>query len=290
MLKALTRLDPNKVFRKRKLQNEKLALPTYKFMTDTELKEAIKNANDKVHDLLQMPPVVKVREAMDNILEKNPALKGLDTAKFVFTDISLGVKNYERLIVVREPDGTLREADGDIRDRINQIYFPISGRQLKPPKMFQDPYFSRLLKQNEFVFILDRACLQFEPNNPEYQRVTSITYQYINDNNGFDLIRSTRHFGPFAFFLCWFNIIDNLVIDLLENLQIIEANKLLKLYGILQNATINVSNENSIEGVENYITNYSNKKGPLELALQSYKELEQQRIELEKGIKFAHGV
>lgn len=42
-----------------------------------------------------------------------------------------------RLIVVREPDGTLREANKDERHRMNQLYFPVKGRSLYHPRMFQ---------------------------------------------------------------------------------------------------------------------------------------------------------
>ena len=46
----------------------------------------------------------------------------------VFTDISFGVHDRERLVVVREADGTLRQAEWEERDRVNQIYFPKKGR------------------------------------------------------------------------------------------------------------------------------------------------------------------
>lgn len=259
-------------------------------MTEEELQRSIKEANEKAQDLLQMPPVIKVREPVNNILEHNPALKGLNTAKFVFTDISFGVKNADRLIVVREPDGTLREADHELKDRINQIYFPLPSRQLKPPRMFQEPYFDRLLTQGEYVFVLDSACLQFEPNHPEYQRITSITYQHVNDHNGFEKLRSTRHFGPLAFFLCWFQMIDNLLLELIGTSHIKESNNLLRLYEKVHNTKFNIADDNSLEGIHEYIANYSNKKGPLELAVQAYKEAEQERRELQEGIRKAHGL
>lgn len=45
-----------------------------------------------------------------------------------------------RIIVVRETDGTLREADWHERDRINQIYNPLPGRELRTPLMFSPQY------------------------------------------------------------------------------------------------------------------------------------------------------
>ena len=48
---------------------------------------------------------------------------GYDVAKYVFTDITYGVHDRSRFIVVREPDGSLRDADGEERDRLNQVHF-----------------------------------------------------------------------------------------------------------------------------------------------------------------------
>ena len=50
--------------------------------------------------------------------------------QLVFTDITYGVHDRERFIVVREPDGVLRHAKGEERDRLNQIYFPHLGRKV----------------------------------------------------------------------------------------------------------------------------------------------------------------
>lgn len=44
----------------------------------------------------------------------------------------------ERFIVVREPDGTLRKATWEERDRLVQVYFPKPGRRLMPPFMFKE--------------------------------------------------------------------------------------------------------------------------------------------------------
>lgn len=131
LLKTLTRVNLDKVFRKRKLGDRALEIPTYKFMTDEQLQETIKEAKKRADDLLQMPPVVQVRKPIDRILVKDSALQGLDNSIYVFTDVTFGVKDSDRFIVIREPDGTLKEADWDVRDRMNQIYFPKPCRPLK---------------------------------------------------------------------------------------------------------------------------------------------------------------
>lgn len=44
----------------------------------------------------------------------------------------------ERFIVVREPNGILRKATWEERDRLIQVYFPKEGRQLTAPRIFQE--------------------------------------------------------------------------------------------------------------------------------------------------------
>ncbi|CAH1972656.1 unnamed protein product [Acanthoscelides obtectus] len=288
LLRTLTRVDLHKVFRRRKLGDEKVRDPEYKFMTDEELQEALQKAQQKANSLLQIPPVVPARKPISKILSLDPELQGLETSKMVFTDITFGVKDSDRLIVVRQPDGTLCEAEWEVKNRINQIYFPQKGRSVKPPKMFQGTDFEDLLKRQEYEFILDCACIQFEPNDPDYQRITSITYQHINDNNGFDKLRSTRHFGALTFFLVWHKNIDNLLLELIETCYADEANSLIELYSKIKKVEFEKTNDLSM--IEHYIKKCSNKKGALELALQAYKEMSHQKQNIEKGIKTAHGM
>lgn len=286
-LKILTRIDLSKIYRKRKTGAKSLEQPVYKFMTDEQLQEAINEAKNKIDELIQMPPVVAIRQPIQRVLSRDPALQGLETSRFVFTDITFGLKNSERLIITREIDGTLKEADWETRDRMNQIYFPLNGKKLRTPLMFEDSYIEKLLNKKEYEFILNRACIQFEPNSSEYQKITSVTYQCIDKNNDFNLLRSTRHFGPFAFFLIWFKSIDNLLLDLIETSHIEEATVLIKLYANIHDIAIDGDN---IALVENYIAEQSTKKGPLELVLQAYKEAEEERKALDTGLKSAHGL
>lgn len=236
--------------------------------------------------MLQMPPVLKTREPCDEILSEDPALQGLETSSIIFTDITFGKKDSERLIVVREPDGTLRKANWQLRDRMNQVYFPLKGRELSMPRLFRPDYLKNLLDAKEYEFILDRACLQFEPNDPEYQKVTSLTYTHVSDNDSFDLLRSTRHFGPLTFFLTWFKMVDNLLLDLIQTERINEARTLVELYGRVHGVHFDLKAENL---VELFIREHAAKKAPLELAMQAFKDLDRQRRELQSGIDKAHG-
>ncbi|EFA04432.1 small ribosomal subunit protein mS22 [Tribolium castaneum] len=284
LLTTLTRVDLAKVYRKRKLGGRQLEQPVYKFMTDEQLQEALDEAKRKVDEILQIPPVVAVRKPRDKVVSRDPALQGLDSSNYIFTDISYGVPDSERIILVRDTEGTLRDADWATRDRINQMYFPVARRQVTPPKMFEDDKLDDLLKRGEYNFILDRACLQFEPNDEFYQKVCSVTYQHINENNKFEDIRSTRHFGSFAFFIAWHKMIDNLLLDLIESEHIDEANALVELYAQLHGEKFRGNS------IEEYIGKFSTKKAALELALQAYKNAAKQKHALEEGIKRAHGL
>lgn len=288
LLKTLTRVDLNRVFRKRKLGEKRLEDPKVAFMTHDELQRKIEEAKKKADELLQIPPILQVRKPINRVLSQDPALQGLETSRMVFTDITFGVKDSERLILVREPNGDLKEAEWELRDRINQVYFPQPGRQLTPPKLFEEVNLERLLKNQEYEFILDSACSQFDPDDPEYQRVTTITYQHINDNNSFELLRSTRHFGALAFFLCWHKNIDNLLLDIIETMHLEEANALIVLYSKINN--FKIESDGQYKAIEEFIKKHANKKGALELALQAYKDAAKEREEIEKGVKAAHGL
>ncbi|KAL0842343.1 hypothetical protein ABMA28_014467 [Loxostege sticticalis] len=320
LLKRLTRPDFNKVFRKR--TNSGLAVlrtPKYKFLTNEELEAEILKANKKADVLLQMPPVVKVHQPVDDVLSKDPALVGYDSAKYLFTDITFGIANERRLIVERDPDGTLRHCDHDVRKRLNQTYFPIPGRKIKEPMMFtNEDRFNSLLDRQEYEFLLDRACLQYEPDEASYQRITSITYQHIDMNKSYDFLRSTRHFGPMTFYLTWHQSMDSLMLELLQSGAVREGVLLAALRQALLGDVANGDNAQAlaqqilptpiqlakperlteediqldnkcVECIEKYIVSNSAMKSQQELALQGFREHYQQLIELSRGLKKAHG-
>lgn len=213
LMKSITRVEFNKLFAKRPTAKPKTS---YNFLTTAEVKSKFEAALRYVNHLLQMPPIVPILG--DNIIEisDDPALQGLWDSKFIFVDIGYSVKDKERTITVRQADGKLESATMDVRRRMNQIYNPMRGRKLIIPQMFEGWHLNRCLDAGRYEFILDRACIQFEPYDVDFHRVTSITYQHINDNNNFDSLRSTRHFGPMAFFLAWHKMIDNLLLDMLK--------------------------------------------------------------------------
>ncbi|ETN62593.1 mitochondrial 28S ribosomal protein S22 [Anopheles darlingi] len=316
LLKSLTRLELDKVFRKRSVKDNTVE---YRFMTDDQLRQELVQSINRAQQMLQMPPVVQAQEDTCRIVSKDAALKELSPAKFVFTDITYGLKNNQRSIVVRHPDGTLQEAPYEMRKRLNQIYFPLNGRSIHTPPMFQDPYLQQLLESGRYEFVLDRACVQYEPYEQEYHHLTARVYHHVNESRAFDALRSTRHFGPFVFFLAWHKLIDDLLLDMLKKDYLRNGVELIALLSTLHGNEQQLSvdaevkalvlepempalfetQEKSVEQleqdqqflavIERYVSAYGTKKVQLNLAIQAYRELANDKLELARGIKRMHG-
>ena len=51
------------------------------------------------------------------------------------------------MIVARDVDGTLRTATLDEKRRMRQIYFPVPGRELLMPKMFEEEHLEVIINK-----------------------------------------------------------------------------------------------------------------------------------------------
>lgn len=159
---------------------------------------------------------LQIGESPHKTISVDPALKAHDAATFVFTDITFGIRDNERTIVVRHPDGTLENATLAVRQRMNQIYFPREGRRYRQPKLFEPDCLRACLDEHRYVFILDRSCVQFEPYEEEFHAIGRQVYLHLNESKRFDVLRSTRHFGPMCFFYAWHRVIDDLLVDMIQ--------------------------------------------------------------------------
>lgn len=84
-----------------------------------------------------------------------------------------------------------------------------------------------------YLIILNKACLKYEPNDSEFIRVTHRVYEYINEAKDFDVLYSTRFFGPMVFYLCWFKKLDNFMAHLIENSNIQDCIRVINLYSLI---------------------------------------------------------
>lgn len=316
LLKSLTRLELDRVFRKRSVKDNTVA---YKFMTDDQLRQEVMQSIGRAERLLQMPPVVDVMHENPKILSKDAALKGFSDTKMVFTDISFGLKDSKRTIVERLPDGTLQEVMYATRKRLNQIYFPLKGRYVRTPKMFEAGNLQKILEAKDYEFVLDRACVQFEPYEKEYHEITASVYTHVNETKAFDLLRSTRHFGPLCFFLAWHRLVDDLLLDMIKRDYLRNGVELIALYASLHEgvpvkaenfeqlrkhvlsteAPMFESEDKSLEelqldekyltAIEQFAGENCTKKVQLNLAIAAYREMAHERQQLAEGIRKMHG-
>lgn len=316
LLKSMTRLELDRVFRKRSVRDNTVE---YKFMTDDQVRREVMQSIGRADRMLQMPPVVDVMHENLKVLSKDGALKGFSEAKMVFTDITFGLKNSKRTIVERLPDGTLQEAAYETRKRLNQIYFPLKGRYVRTPKMFEAGNLKKILEAKEYEFVLDRACVQFEPYEKEYHNLTATVYLHVNENKEFDSLRSTRHFGPMAFFLAWHRLVDDLLLDMIKRDYLRNGVELIALFASLHEgvqvkaegfdqlkdfvlsseAPMFTAEDKSLEDlqqdekylavIEKFVTDHCTKKVQLNLAIAAYKEMALERQQLAEGIRKMHG-
>ncbi|KAG1714245.1 28S ribosomal protein S22, mitochondrial [Nymphon striatum] len=277
ILKSLTIKDVKKVYGTKKLKE--LSIPKYKFMTDKQLKAVEEEAMEKMDDVLQMPPVMNEREEIDEIISNDPGIKGALNHRTIFTDISYGLDLYERTVVVREPDGILREATWEERIRMHYTYLPDENRPVLSPSMLQPEHIHIPLDSGKYEYVLDRACYQFEPDDPDYIRVCHTVYAHVRQQNKFDDLRMTRHFGPMIFHFVVSKTMDDVLVHFLNKEDTDAVFSSLKLYKIIHPESSFIMDDKSLlNSLKSYMENDSFKKSKLENAIQTYIESQKKKL------------
>ncbi|KAH8276616.1 hypothetical protein KR018_001347 [Drosophila ironensis] len=340
LLRSMTQLHLDRVFRKRTVPDNSSET---KFMSAQQLEAEFQRMLARATHVLQMPPIVSIKKDVERVIARDPALKDYDSTKYVFTDITYGRRQSERKVVVRETDGTLAYAPLETTKRMNQLYFPLEGRKPYTPRMFAlEELLAKCLAEHKYEFVLDRLLVQYEPHEPEFHNISARVFEHLNESKQFDQLRSTRHFGPMAFFYAWHRCIDDLLYDMIRRDFLPNAVELIALsYKIhkvpvayqetlaqleelhptpLQSALEVLrsgmrrpeeklgieeeirsaigkteqdfaADEISLKFVEQYIgSEHALKKVQLELAVQTLKELNREKLQLFQGLKKAHGV
>jgi len=279
LLERISGRDYDQIFRPKKL-GQKLEPPRFELLTEAEVNDLMAEVELKAKRKLKMPPLLQEREAIDNVLAVNPEIQGFDTSKYLFTDITFGLSNRKRKVVVRDPDGILREASWEEKQKMCQIFFPTPGRKIKEPKMFEEANLQDCLSRGEYEFVLDRACAQYEPDDPQYIQVSRRTYNHVNDVHEYAALRSTRHFGPMVLHLILSQQMDNLLCYLISEKDISAGADLVKIFHATKPETSPVDSMTDMELIENYISKHALKKPTLELARDTFLEIEKQQNEL----------
>jgi small subunit ribosomal protein S22 len=84
-----------------------------------------------------------------------------------------------------------------------------------------------------YMILLNKACLRFEPDDPEFIRITHRCYQFINEAGDHDTLHSTRFFGPMTFYLAWYKKIDNLLAYMLNKSRLEDCADAIRLYSLI---------------------------------------------------------
>ncbi|KAJ8256330.1 hypothetical protein COCON_G00184820 [Conger conger] len=274
ILTRITGIDLHKIF---KAIKQEVKPPTYKLMTDEQLREATQKATEEARKRLKMPPVLPERQPVDDILADDKILEGMDTAKYVFTDITFNISHRERFIVIREPTGILRKASWEERDRVLQAYFPKPGRRLIAQPIFNEENLKAVYQQDRHEDILDLCLVQFEPDSSQYIKVHLATYEDIEKQGKYDLLRSTRHFGGMVWHLVNSRRTDGLLIDMLQRELVQDAASLVSLFHMVhpQSESATEAREQQATGldlIKVYGERESQRAGYIELALQAYRQ------------------
>ena len=153
--------------------------------------------------------------------------------------------------------------------------------------------FQSALEREEYLFILDNCTYYLEPDSPDYQKYVGMTYLKIDSNSQYDILKSTRHFGPMCFYLTWHNLCDNILIYFIDNKMISEAIDIVSLYHSLHKDSKGISvcddSSNEINYLQAYIDNDSLQKTQADLALKSYIEYVEKQKEHSENIEKMHG-
>lgn len=344
----MTQMNLDKIFQKTSVADNRAS---YKFMNTEQVEMEYRNAIKLAEVRLQMPPVVQIDDNPERVISRDPAMTKFSDTKFVFTDITFGLPHSRRKVIVRETDGCLHYASLDIAKRMKQMYVPLDGRKIITPKMFDDEHLTNCLNEHKYKFVLDRLLIQYDPYEPDYHRICGKVYQHLNESKDYDQLRSTRHFGPMAFYYAWHRQIDDLLYEMIRKDYLQNGVELIILCYRLNNLPedynevlsyftrlptckekalkgllnkLNDQSKNKLEEnadgqnksdihqeivtaigktaqdfatddlclpvIQEYIRKYALKKVPLELAVQTFQELNTEKRQLFDGLNKAHGL
>lgn len=232
LLYRITGLDNQRLSEQNSL-TQMLELPIHRFLTVEEYEIEQTRGFLRAKKKLKMPPVMAPRKAGGEVLSSDSQLDKLLEHKMVFTDITYGLKDRDRVVVVRETDGTLRNSTWDEKMRMCQTFFPRRGRECFLPRMFEPEFLKRALEHVSASYLLDSACAQLEPDDPDYIRVVHAVYDDVDRKGTYDELYSTRLFGGLVFHLACVARVDGLLLDRLMRNRLADAADVVRLVNIL---------------------------------------------------------
>ncbi|ESO06118.1 hypothetical protein HELRODRAFT_64799, partial [Helobdella robusta] len=236
LLSKITGFNINKIFSPKQVSVTES--PKYKLVTDEQLRELQEGSLKGANKLLQMPPYKKPWNIHNNdelIISNDQQIAHfeMDDSTYVFTDISPGIPRRDRMLVVRDKEGVLRRCNREESDKILMLYYPQEGKMYNMPQMFQPQQLEVLLGKHQYEYVLNVACVQFEPDDPNYTRVTERTFEHVLQSGQFEVLRFTRFYGSMVFYFLIHNKIDLLLAHQLSQNRLDDAVSLVQLYHII---------------------------------------------------------
>jgi len=210
-----------------------LELPVHRLLTEGEWEVEQQRSYLRVMRKLKMPPVMAKRKPVGNVISPDHHLGKLLEHKLLFTDVSYGIVERDRTVLVREKTGELRHSTWDEKFRASQIYFPHFGREVFVPRMFHPDFLQASLAHVSLLYVLNRASVQFEPDDPDFIRVNHTVYDHIDKLGTYDELWSTRFFGGLVFYLVCAKRLDGIILDRLIRRQLPDAADIVKLLSII---------------------------------------------------------
>uniref|UniRef100_A0A915E5E1 28S ribosomal protein S22, mitochondrial n=1 Tax=Ditylenchus dipsaci TaxID=166011 RepID=A0A915E5E1_9BILA len=156
LLKNLIGMDIDKIYSDRVVSS--VERKHYALMTDDMITHIRTKMMRRGERFQQFVPVKEPRSSIPTVLANEEGLDGFDNTKYVFTDITFDATSRNRIVVVREPNGILRNATPEEHDRMNRTYYPSEEKPVLEPKVFTDPSFSEALKGNRHEIVMDWAA------------------------------------------------------------------------------------------------------------------------------------
>ena len=133
-------------------------------------------------------------------------------------------------------------------------------------------FFFQALNDKTYLYVLDRNCTQFEPDHPSYIKIAHFVYDHINAHNDFDVLYSTRHYGPMVFYLTMKKDIEKLLFHYFKKSNLKDAVELVKLYGLIHPYSKLTEEEDPIILIRKFISNEAKNQTRLNIHLESVLE------------------
>ena len=147
------------------------------------------------------------------------------------------------------------------------------------------------LGPERYDYILNRNCVQFEPDHPTYIRTAEAVYEDINAHGHYDVLHSTRHYGPMVFYLAHNKKCDDLIVHYLRRKSLDEAASVVRVFGLLHEDSEVAGNLHlaALDLIRLYTNSDSLKSSKVHLTLEAALEAMEKDEEAVKGAKESQG-